>query len=69
MPSLQLLLPLVAATGTVFLFIKTWHRQLPLARTAIILFALGALGLAGIGSLAAGGESRTTREVTFERGS
>lgn len=67
-PGLQLLLPLLAATAVVVLFINTWHRDLPLARVTIVLFTLGALGLAGIGSLAAGGEATTTREVTFERG-
>lgn len=66
-PGLQLLLPLVAATAVVVLFIKTWHRDLALTNIAIVLFALGALGLAGIGSLAAGDEATTTREVNIER--
>lgn len=69
LPALQVLLPLLAATATVILFVKTWRQQLPFARTAIVLLALGAFGLAGIASLANGGESLTTREITFDRGS
>lgn len=61
-PGLQLILPLIAATATVILFLKTWHRDLPLARTAITLLALGAFGLAGIGALAADTAS-TSREI------
>lgn len=66
-PSLQLVLPLLAATATVILFVKTWQQHLPPARTAIVLLALSASGLAGIAALATGGESITSREVTFDR--
>jgi hypothetical protein len=64
-PSLQLALPILAAMATVFLFVKTWHRDLPIQTAALVLVALGAFGLAGIGSLAVGGDNHT--RGTFER--
>ncbi len=67
LPALQLLLPLTAAATTAVLFIKTWHRALPRARTALVLVALAALGFGGIAALAADGEARSTRETTFDR--
>lgn len=66
-PNLQLPLPILVAAATATLFVKTWHRDLPIRTITLILLALGALGVAGIGALAQGGGT-TTREVTFERG-
>lgn len=65
-PNLQLLLPMISAAVIVVLFVKTWHQDLPLRITLLTLLALGAFGLAGIGVLAAGGDT-TTREANFER--
>ena len=53
-PDLQLFLPVVLATATVVVFVKSWHCSLSSSRTVVVFFALGALGLAGIGSLAVG---------------
>lgn len=65
-PNLQLVLPIIAAAAVIVLFVRTWHRDLPLGITLITLVALAAFGLAGIGALAIG-EQTTSREVTFER--
>lgn len=66
-PSLQVPLPIAAAAATGTVFVKTWHRDLPIRTIALTLLALAALGLAGIGALAAGGDT-STREVEFEGG-
>lgn len=61
MPDLQLPLPLVAAAATGYVFVKTWHKQMRAGTTLVLLFALGAFGLAGIGALA--GADTTSREI------
>jgi hypothetical protein len=65
-PDLQLVLPLIAATAIVLLFVKTWKRDLPAARVAITVLALAAFGAAGVGSLAADTAS-TSRQVESQR--
>lgn len=65
-PSLQAALPLVGATAVAVLFVKTWHRNLPMRTIALTLLVLGALGVAGIAAVGLGGRT-TAREVNFER--